>query len=60
MGYVTVNHLENARRIPSTETAEAIADALGVAVDKVFPSNGVPTPNRVLRAYVNKRRESEA
>jgi putative transcriptional regulator len=40
----TIQHLENGHRVPSSENAERIAEALDTTVDRLFPEGVVAVP----------------
>lgn len=60
ISYVTVNHLENDRRMPSERVAKALARELRVKPRYLFPDDGMLTPSAVaekyLKAYKRRRR----
>ena len=54
VSYVTVNHLENDRRVASERVARLLARELKAAPEDVFPDDGRRNPSYVLERYLKR------
>lgn len=52
VSYVTVNHLENDRRLASDRVARLLAKQLALKPGELFPEDGRLTPSAVIERYL--------